>query len=141
MDHDEGDCRSPNAREFLFWHLQSPIDPHPASRCRGKSHQEVLPKKIICKFKDGYHVFYSSRKSTQFKAHPVSALSCAENVVDAAGHPTPGPDRFWSEEMAVWIRLIWDAVELSVGKEAPTLGLWMSCPAATFAATCCEMEK
>jgi hypothetical protein len=65
--------------------------------------------------------------------YPVRALSCAEKVVDDAGHPTPGPNKFCRDEMAVWIRAICEPVELSVGNGAGTPGLWTSCPAATLA--------
>jgi hypothetical protein len=63
----------------------------------------------------------------------VSALSCAEKVVDAAGQPTPGPNKFCSDEIDVWRRAICDPAELSVGKGAGTPGLLMSWPAATLA--------
>lgn len=65
------------------------------------------------------------------------AFCCATNVVDAAGHPTPGPLRFWSVTSAASMRASWEACELSVGKETATLGLLVAWPAAAFAERSC----
>jgi len=51
------------------------------------------------------------------------ACAWAENVVEAAGHPTPGPLRFWRVMMDALIRASLDALESSVGKDNETVGL------------------
>ena len=69
-----------------------------------------------------------------------SALICCWScpyTVDTAGHPTPAPWRFWSVERSVTMRACWSAFELPVGKLAPTDGLLMMWPAATFAFRSC----
>lgn len=50
-----------------------------------------------------------------------------------AGHPTPGPFRFWRVTRDATRRAACDAFELSVGNETETLGLLTAWPAATFA--------
>lgn len=54
-------------------------------------------------------------------------------VVDAAGHPTPGPWRFCSVTSAALIRANCDALESSTGNETATVGLLTAWPAATLA--------
>jgi hypothetical protein len=61
------------------------------------------------------------------------AFCWARNVVEAAGHPTPGPRRFCKVTIAVCIRASFEALELSVGKETDMPGLFTTLPAATFA--------
>jgi hypothetical protein len=61
------------------------------------------------------------------------AFCWARNVVEAAGQPTPGPLRFWRVTSAACIRVSWDSLEPSVGKETATEGLLTAFPAATFA--------
>lgn len=90
-------------------------------------------------------------------AHPCNAASCAwwrlrkfiskqattltENVVDAAGHPTPGPWRFCKVIMAAWTRAIlvgvdWSAASLENVRATP--GLLIACPAAALSLNCCN---
>lgn len=51
------------------------------------------------------------------------AFCWALNVVEEAGHPWPGPWRFWRVTMQVSMRASWEAFELSVGKDTLTVGL------------------
>lgn len=61
------------------------------------------------------------------------ACACWLKVVEAEGHPTPGPRRFWRVTVAVWSRANWDACELSVGNDTATGVLFTAWPAATLA--------
>lgn len=51
------------------------------------------------------------------------AWACAVNVVEAAGHPTPGPLKFCKVTTAALRRASLDALELSVGKDTWMVGL------------------
>jgi hypothetical protein len=66
------------------------------------------------------------------------AAFCAENVVDATGHPLPGPFRFWSVTAAAFKRASCEALELSVGKDSCTEGLLRTWPALTFWLSSCR---
>ena len=61
------------------------------------------------------------------------AATCAWNVVETIGQPFPGPSRFCNVSLAVLKRASCDAFELSSGKDTKTVGLVVTCPAATFA--------
>ena len=60
-----------------------------------------------------------------------------ESVVDAAGHPTPGPWRFCNVIMLATIRAALEVFELSVGNEKGTAVLLTALPAATFSLSNC----
>ena len=64
------------------------------------------------------------------------AFCCALKVVDATGHPFPGPFRFCSVTAAAFNRASLDAFEASVGKLTCTEGLLIACPAFTLAVNC-----
>jgi len=57
----------------------------------------------------------------------------ALKVVDAAGHPTPGPRRFCRVTVAALRRASLDALESSSGKLTWMVGLLTAWPAATLA--------
>jgi hypothetical protein len=61
------------------------------------------------------------------------AATCAWKVVETIGQPFPGPFRFCNVSLAVLNRASCDAFELSSGKVTKTVGLVVTCPAATFA--------
>ena len=61
------------------------------------------------------------------------ASRCATKVVDVAGQPMPGPFKFCSVTMAASMRVSCEVLELSVGKETATEGLFTTFPAATLA--------
>ena len=61
------------------------------------------------------------------------AATCAWKVVETIGQPFPGPFRFCNVSLAVLKRASCDAFELSSGKDTKTVGLVVTCPAATFA--------
>lgn len=64
---------------------------------------------------------------------PALMAACwAVNVVETTGQPTPGPLRFWRVTAAALIRASCDAVELSVGNDNLTDGLFSTNPALTF---------
>jgi len=65
------------------------------------------------------------------------ALACAEKVVETMGQPTPGPLRFCKVTAAALILASFEALLSSVGKEIPTVGLFKTWPAATFALSSC----
>lgn len=60
------------------------------------------------------------------------AFPSAVNVVDAMGHPFPGPSKFCSVTAAALRRASCDAVLLSVGNVTLTEGFVVTNPAATF---------
>jgi hypothetical protein len=62
-----------------------------------------------------------------------NAARCAESVVDAAGHPSPGPLRFCSVTIAASTRASCEATELSSGKDTANDGLFTAWPAFAFA--------
>ncbi len=64
---------------------------------------------------------------------PLIAAACVWNVVEATGQPCPVPLRFCSVTVAALMRMSWDVVELSTGKEIGTDGLLTTWPAATLA--------
>ena len=66
------------------------------------------------------------------------AGTCAWKVVETMGQPFPGPSRFCSVSLAVLKRASCDAFELSWGKDTKTVGLVVTCPAATFAFSFCH---
>jgi hypothetical protein len=60
--------------------------------------------------------------------------TCAPQVVEACGHPTPGPWRFCKVMVAIWKIVNWDCTESSSGKGGTaTAVLFMHWPAATLA--------
>ena len=61
------------------------------------------------------------------------ACACWLKVVEAEGHPSPGPRRFCRVTVAVWSRANWDASELSVGNDTVIAVLFTAWPAATLA--------
>jgi hypothetical protein len=61
------------------------------------------------------------------------ACLCATKVVDAAGHPTPGPLRFCRVTIAVLMRCNWSSPELPVGNVTGMEGLLTTLPARTLA--------
>ena len=61
------------------------------------------------------------------------ALSCALNVVDAAGHPTPAPRKFCNVTITAFIRAISEDLSLPVGKDTWTPVLLTAWPRATLA--------
>jgi hypothetical protein len=60
------------------------------------------------------------------------ASRCATKVVEAAGQPMPGPFKLCSVTMAVSMRVSCEVLELSIGKETATEGLFTTRPAATL---------
>ena len=68
------------------------------------------------------------------------ALACAEKVVETMGQPTPGPLRFCKVTAAALILASFEALLSSVGKEIPTVGLFKTWPAATFALSSCSKD-
>lgn len=68
-----------------------------------------------------------------------SIAACwATHVVEAMGHPTPSPFKFWRVTAAALKRASIDAVELSVGNEIGTDGLLMTFPALMLFASSCN---
>lgn len=61
------------------------------------------------------------------------AFCWARNVVEAAGHPTPGPSWFCKVTSDAWILASWSSFEEPVGKETLIPGLLTAWPALTFA--------
>ena len=74
----------------------------------------------------------STARSAQFGSALISCCSFPYTV-DTAGHPTPGPCRFWRVESKVAMRACCSAFELPVGNGAAMGGLLTMWPAATFA--------
>ncbi len=73
---------------------------------------------------------------TQLGSALICCCSCPYTV-DTAGHPTPGPCRFWSVDSSVEMRACWSPFELPVGNGAAIDGLFTMWPAATFAFRSC----
>ena len=61
------------------------------------------------------------------------SCACWLKVVEAEGHPCPGPWRFCRVTIAVWMRSNWDACELSVGNDTVIAVLFTAWPARTLA--------
>ena len=84
-----------------------------------------------------------TKPSTHVRAQFGRLLICCWSspyTVDTAGHPTPGPFKFWSVDSKVAMRACWSALELPVGKGAAMGGLLIMWPAATFAFSACDDE-
>ena len=57
------------------------------------------------------------------------AFCCKERVVETAGHPFPGPFKFWRVMVAAVILADLSALESPVGKDTETVGLLTAFPA------------
>ena len=73
----------------------------------------------------------------------IALMSCCSfpYCVDTAGHPTPGPCRFWRVESKVAMRACCSGFESPVGNGAAMGGLLIMWPAATFAFRAYDEEE